>query len=176
MKTTNPYLGLIPIINQTLFGYGDIDDYFMKNEKLIFSNFFVNYHAKFLEDPTEDKHEWLLMVLFEYCEETAFSEREDIVKVILDNDTITQNIILMSSLKEGQPIDFEQAVDDFNKGMIKFIDRGKLSPEMGMFFVLHFRNFEDIKPSEFVNYELTKTEYNNLISQYLKKQTNFKFT
>lgn len=113
------------------------------------------------------------MVLFEYCEETTFLQREDIVKVIMDNETLTQNIILMSSLKEDQPIDFEQAFDDFNKGLIKFIDKGKLSPEMGIFFVLHFRNFEDIKRSELYD-EFSKEEYDILISQYLQRQTNFK--
>lgn len=176
MKPSTPYPALIPIINQTLFGYADIDEYFMKNEKLIFSNFFTSYHKQFLEDPAEDKHEWLLTVLFEYCEETTYDNREALVKIMMDNEFMTRNIILMSSLKVGQSIDFDQAFEDFNLETIKFLDKGILTPEIGIFFALHFRNFEDIELKEYSDYELDKTEYNRLISQYLKRQTNFKFT
>lgn len=176
MKTHNYYLALKPIIDQTLFGRADIDDYFNKEKKLIFSNLFINYHAQFIDDPMEDKHEWLLMVLFEYFQEASPSVRKDIVDVIMDNELIVQSIIFMFSLNEVKQLDMEQCSDDFILGLKKFLDDGKLSPEMGHFFLLHFRNFEDIKPSEHVNSEIDKSEYNKLISQYLKKQTNFKFT
>src|SRR5690606_8478326 len=150
--------------------------YFRKEKKLIFSNLFINYHAQFIDDPKEDKHEWLLMVLFEYCQEAIPSVRKDIVDVIMENEAIVQNIIFMSSLIKGKHLDMNQCSDDFLLGLKKFLDSGKLSPEIGHFFLLHFRNFEDIKPSEYINYELDKSEYDNLVSQYLKKQTNFKFT
>src|SRR5690606_5983484 len=127
-------------------------------------------------DPSEDKHEWLLMVLFEYCQDSSPSVRKEIVDVIMDNEEIVQNIIFMSSLTIGKHLEMNQCSDDFSSGLKKFLDDGKLSLEIGTFFLLHFRNFEDIKPSEFVNYELDKSEYDSLISQYLKKQTNFKFT
>lgn len=176
MNRPKCYLALKPIINQTLFDLTNVDDYFKKEEKLIFSNLFVGCHAQFLDDPTEDQHELLLMTLVEYCQEADSSVRKDIVEVILDNDAIVQTIVFMSALNDGKHLDMNRCFEEFILELKAFLDGGDLTPKMGHFFLLHFRNFEDIRPSDYVNYELDRTQYNKLISQYLSRQTNFKFT
>lgn len=176
MKKPNPYLALIPIIDQTLFGIGNVDEYFKTNDKLIFSNFFINYQAQFQDDPNEHQHDWLLMVLFEYCQEASSSERKAIVDVVMDNELIVQHIIFINSLRDGRRLTTDQCSVNFHTGLKKFLDGGNLTHEMGGFFLYHFRNFEDINAKKGMTAEFNKSEYKKLISKYLKRQTDFSFT
>lgn len=176
MKRLNPYLALIPIIDQALFGFGNVEEYFKTNDKLIFSNFFINYQAQFQADPTEHQHDWLLIVLFEYCQAASSAERKAIVDVVLDNELIVQHIIFITSLRDGRRLSVDQCSINFHSGLKKFLDGGNLTPEMGGFFLYHFRNFEDINVKEGMTAEFNKSDYKKLISRYLKRQTDFSFT
>lgn len=180
MKIPKHYLAIKPILDLTLFNIKVTDDYFKNNKKLIFSNLFAGYHKQFLANSIDDKHELLLMILFEHCAETSLSERKEIVDVIMENDIISKTIIFMSGLQDMSELeeegnfDADQNTSKFILGLRKFIDDKVVNPQIGMFFVLFFNNFADINLGVNIGYELDKKEYTDLISRYLKLQTDFK--
>lgn len=174
MKIPNHYLALKPFLDWTLFGRDDVNDYFKKENKLKFSSPFMDYQTHFLAND-DDKHLLLLLNLSEYCEEMSVPERENIVKVILENNLIANATALATCLNEGRAPNREQYTFALLRGLQKFVKDGKLNAQMEYFFLIFFRNFEDINPRKYTNWEVDSSEYSDLISQYLKLQTDFSF-
>lgn len=174
MKIPNHYSALKPFLDRTLFGRDDVDDYFKKEKKLKFSSLFMDYQAHFLANQ-DDKHLLLLLSLSEYCEQMSVPERENIVKVILENNLIAHATALATYLNEGRVPDREQYTFALLRGLQKFVKDGKLNAQMEYFFLIFFRNFEDIDPTKFTDCEVTKSEYVDLISKRLAYQTDFTF-
>lgn len=175
MKIPNHYLALKPFLDKTLFDCSDIDSYFRTAKKLKFCDMFVDYHLHFL-DNRKDTHLVLLTDLSKYCKEIGAPEKENIVKVILENELIANATALAVCLNEGKIPDREQYTVTLLRGLQKFVKDGELNAQMAYFFTIFFRNFEDIDPKKHTNYEVTRLEYENLISSHLKYQTAFSFT
>lgn len=175
MEIRNHYLALKPILNRTLFALDDTEHHFQNHEKLIFDNVFINYHSRFLKEQDEDKHELLMMNLLEYFEEANLQNRQDIVRVILENELITETIIFMSSLDKGKAINSEENVQAFLLSLQKFEADRIVNPQFILFFLLYFNNLEHVNPYNFTDCEVSKSEYDILISRYLQLQTDFKF-
>ena len=172
MKIPNHYLVLKPFLDQTLFGCDDVDSYFRTMDKLKFNDQFVDYHSHFL-DNRKDSHLLLLSQLSEYCKDISMSERENIIKVVLENELIANTTALAVCLNEGQIPDREQYTVILLSGLQKFIKDGRLNTQMEYFFSIFFRNFENIDPRKYTDCKVTKSEYKNLIANHLKHQTDF---
>ena len=175
MKIPDHYLVLKPFLDQTVFSCGDVDNYFRTTDKLKFSDQFVDYHAHFL-DNRKDSHLLLLSHLSEYCKEIGASEREKIVKVVLENELIANTTAFAVCLNDGRIPDREQYTVTLLRGLQKFVEDGRLNAQMEYFFSIFFRNFEDLDPRKYAKSEVTKSEYEDLIAKHLKYQTDFSIT
>ena len=103
-------------------------------------------------------------------------ERENLIKVVLENELIANTTALAVCLNEGQIPNREQYTVTLLNGLQKFVKDGRLNTQLEYFFSIFFRNFQNIDPRKHTNYEITKLEYEDLIAGHLKYQTDFSLT
>jgi len=97
--------------------------------------------------------------------------RRDLVKVLLENKPVTDALMILTRLDLGL-VDPEQYIAIFHGELNEYIDKNKINTSLLLFLQKHFLNFKRINPTHYENFVLTSSEYTDLISDYLKVQSN----
>lgn len=172
MNFPTHYLTIKPILDLSLFGIENPEKYLSKNEKIVFSREFLSYQSRFLSLEAPKENELLLQTCFRYLPNLDKQAREDIVKVLLENEPVADALMILTRLDLGLLDDEDQYTVNFNLELNDYIEKNKINASLFLFLQKHFLNFERINPANYVNFELTRTEYTDLISDYLKVQSN----
>lgn len=172
MNFPDHYLTIKPILDLALFGIENPEKHLSKNEKIVFSSEFSSYQSRFLSLEAPKKNELLLQTCFGYLPNLDKQAREDIVKVLLENKPVADALIIMTRLDLGLLDDEDQYTVNFDQELSEYIENKKITPSLYLFFQKHFLDFEKINPADYQNLELTRSEYYDLLSDYMKVQSN----
>jgi hypothetical protein len=170
MTFPNHYLAIKPIFDLCLFGIDNVEEYFATNQKLRFSNEFLFYQKEFLSKDDYGDNVLLLQTCFSYLSNVTVRTREDVVKVITDNQPLAEALVVLLMLNSGLA-DTQQAAKKFQQDLIAFIKEKTINESILLFFQQHFLNFERIDITSYQNFELNRSEYLLLVSDYLKIQS-----
>jgi hypothetical protein len=171
MNIPDHYLTIKPILDLSLFGIENTEKYLSENEKIVFSKEFLTYQSEFLSNEAPGENDILLKTCVCYLRNLDKHAREDIVKVLLENKPVADALMMLTRLELGL-LDPEQYTANFEGELNDYIEKNKVTPSLFLFLQKHFLNFERINPANYKNFELTRTEYTDLISDYLNVQSN----
>lgn len=171
MNFPDHYLTIKPILDLSLFGIENPEKYLSKKKKIVFSREFSSYQSRFLSLEAPKENELLLQTCFRYLPNLDKQAREDIVKVVLENKPVADALMILTRLDMGL-LDPKQYTAIFHCELNDYIEKNKINASLFLFLQKHFLNFERINPANYENFELTRTEYTDLISDYLKVQSN----
>lgn len=171
MNFPDHYLTIKPILDLALFGIENPEKHLSKEEKIVFSREFLSYQSRFLLLEAPKENELLLETCFRYLPNLDKQARADIVKVVLENKPVADALMILTRLDMGL-LDPEQYTAIFHCELNDYIEKNKINASLFLFLQKHFLNFERINPANYENFELTRTEYTDLISDYLKVKSN----
>jgi hypothetical protein len=166
------YLSIKPIFDVSLFGVDNAENNFSKNDTIEFSKEFLTYQTGFLSIDAPEENDILLQTCFHYLPSLDKQARADIVKVLLENTVIVEALMIMTRLDLGLLDDEGQYAVNFDRELSDYVENKKITPSLYLFLQKHFLNFERIEPAKYQNFELTRSEYYDLLSDCMKVQSN----
>ena len=171
MKFPKYYFTIKTIFDLSLFGTQNPEEYLASNEKLVFSKDFIAYQAGFLSSDDPGENELLLQTCVRYLRKLDKQGRMDIVKVLRENKPVADALMMLTRLELGL-LNPEEYTVNFDCELNEYVDENKITSSLLLFLQKHFLNLQRINPTDYQNFELTRSEYTELVSEYMKVQSN----
>ncbi|RNL56140.1 hypothetical protein [Pedobacter jejuensis] len=171
MNFPSHYLPLKSIFDLSLFGTENPAEDLLRYNKVAFSKEFSNYQSKFLSTDPREGNEILFKTCVRYLPNIDKQGREDIVKVLLENEPVAGALKIMTRLNMGLLEDEDLYTENFDRELREYIENKKITPSLYLFLQKHFLDFEKINPADYQNLEITLSEYYDLLSIYMKVQS-----
>jgi hypothetical protein len=171
MNFPSHYLPIKSIFDQSLFGTENPEEEFLRYNKVTFSKAFSSYQIKFLSIDAGEGNEILFKTCVRYLPNLDKQAREDIVKVLLENEPVASALMFMTRLDLGLLDDEDQYTVNFDRELSEYIENKKITPSLYLFLQKHFLDLKKINPADYQHFELTRSEYYDLLSNYTKVQS-----
>ena len=171
MNFPSHYLPIKSIFDLSLFGTENPEEDLLRYNKVAFSKEFSSYQIKFLSIDAGDGNEILFKTCVRYLPNIDKQAREDIVKVLLENEPVASALMIMTRLDLGLLDDEDQYTVNFDRELSEYIENKKITPSLHLFLQKHFLDFKKINPAGYQHFEITRSEYYDLLSDYTKVQS-----
>lgn len=155
MNTKEFYSVLVPLINLILTGSKELsieDDRIKLSEEYKFS----------MEEYAQEKQSTNFhRCIHEFLDPLNQKEREDIFKIIIDNDVLLTTAILTDLIESKKPINGDQDNEaEFNKMMFEFLTGININSAIYRVLYMYLENLHRLNTKEFT---ISKFEYNRVL-------------
>lgn len=172
MNFPSHYLPIKSIFDLSLFGTENLEEYIIRYDKVAFSKEFSSYQSKFLSIDAREDNEILFNACVRYLPNINKQAREDLVKVLLENEPVADALKIMTRLDLGLLDNENQYTENFDRELREYIEYKKITPSLYLFLQKHFLDLKKINPADYQNLEMTPSEYYDLLSPYMKVQSS----
>ena len=159
------------IFDLSLFGTENPEEDLLRYNKVAFSKEFSSYQSKSLSIDAREGNEILIKTCVRFLPNIDKQAREDIIKVLLENVPVASALMIMTRLDLGLLDDEAQYTVNFDRELREYTEDKKITPFLYLFLQKHFLDFNKINPADYENFELTTSEYYDLLSDYMMVQS-----
>ncbi len=164
MKTKQYYSVLVPLINLIL----------TSNKELIVENEYIKlsegYFLSMEEYAKGKQSKYFYQCIHAFLASISQEEKADIIKILIENDTLLLAAMMTDQLKSKKPIDLNQdnkAV--FNKMLFDFLCGNRMDPIISSTLYFYLENLHRLKIKEF---SITKAEYERVLEFNAQARNN----
>ncbi|MGG5600629.1 hypothetical protein ACPDHJ_12625 [Myroides sp. C8-3] len=164
MKTKEYYAVLVPLIHLILTGSKEIaieDDRIKLSEGYFFST----------EEYTKGKQsKYFYQCIHFFLESVSQEEKADIIKILIENDTLLLAAMMTDQLASKKPINLNQdSKAVFNKMMFDFLCGNNIDPIIHRVIYFYLENLHRL---EFTEPYISKTEYERVLKFNAQVRSN----
>ncbi|MGG5598181.1 hypothetical protein ACPDHJ_00050 [Myroides sp. C8-3] len=164
MKTKEYYAVLVPLIHLILTGSKDI---IIEDDRIKLSE---GYFLSMEEYAKGKQSRYFYQCIHFFLESVSQEEKADIIKILIENDTLLLAAIMTDQLASKKPINLNQdSKAIFNKMMFVFLCGNNTDPVIHRTLYFYLENLHRLDIRELT---ISKAEYNSLLKFNSKIRTN----